>query len=194
MTRTVAALYVAPTGPYPRMAGVECYDATRDARLYDGPHPVVAHPPCGPWGKLRQLYTGDQHDCAPRALEQVRAYGGVLEHPADSQLWRRCELPRPGRGDRYGGRTLEVEQVRFGHVARKRTWLYLVDVTHVPPMPPAREPTHWVGGSRVGSRPRHRRAGKGIPTGIKACSRPQRIHTPPAFAEWLVAMARSVSP
>ena len=75
----VAALYVDPTGPYVGRPDVDPWDEARDARLYNGPHPVVAHPPCGPWGKLRDLYLGHEHDCGPRAVEQVRAFGGVLE-------------------------------------------------------------------------------------------------------------------
>lgn len=82
MQPTIAALYIDPKGPYPAIAGVDCWDATRDARKYDGPYPVVAHPPCGPWGKLRHLSRNDDPSLALRAVEQVRRWGGVLEHPA----------------------------------------------------------------------------------------------------------------
>lgn len=75
---TIAALYIDPRGPYPKIPGVESWDETRDARTYAGPHAIVAHPPCGPWGRLRHLYRGSEHDCAPRAVEQVRTFGGVL--------------------------------------------------------------------------------------------------------------------
>jgi hypothetical protein len=181
---TVAALYIDHSGPYPSMAGVDCWDLERDARRYDGPYAVVAHPPCGPWSRLRHLYRGSEQDCAPRALEQVRAYGGVLEHPAHSMLWPAFKMPRPGElPDAHGGVAIEVDQVRWGHVARKRTWLYLVGVREVDVDPPARMPTHWASGSRSNlSGP--------VPEGIKVCSSTQRRRTPPAFAEYLVRLAR----
>lgn len=189
----VAALYVDPRGPYPNMPGVDCWDEQRDARAYDGPHPVVAHPPCGPWGNLRHLYRGAEHDCARRALEQVRQFGGVLEHPAGSRLWHAMQLPMPGElPDALGGTTFEVEQVAWGHVARKRTWIYVVGVPRDVVARSIRTggiPTHWVSGGRKKTR---KGSGGLIPEGIKACSAQQRRRTPPAFAEWLVSLARSV--
>src|SRR5690606_245836 len=136
--------YIDPLGPYPviseklsagaftfgelrskfnaGIAGIklECWDAERDARLYSGPHPVVAHPPCGPWGKLRHMYGGGEGgpELARTAVAQVRLWGGVLEHPAGSELWggaaclnRRSalagavhDLPYPGDPpDAFGG-------------------------------------------------------------------------------------------
>ncbi len=214
---TVAALYIDPLGPYPKMAGVECWDASRDARLYDGPHPVVAHPPCGPWGRLRHKYRGAEHDCAPRAVEQVRRWGGVLEHPAGSRLWESCGLPlapriwnwdlfrasSPNFGapvDSFGGYALEVDQCEWAHVARKGTWLYLVGVPRealeAPPFP-GREPTHWCSGfRRKGAEPGtsgYKATGCAVPPGIKVCSAQQRRRTPPLFAEYLVRLARNVS-
>jgi hypothetical protein len=192
---TVAALYVDPRGPYPRLLGPElCWDAARDARTYAGPWPVVTHPPCGPWCQLRHLYRGSEHDCAPRAVQQVRQWSGVLEHPAGSLLWDRCDLPRPGElPDRWGGITIEVDQVRWGHVARKKTWLYLVGVRHVGPLPPPRAPTHWCSGFRSGGGRKYpttyRRTGCAVPPGIKVCSAQQRRRTPIAFAEWLISLA-----
>ena len=186
----VAALYVDPRGPYPRMIDVDCWDESRDARMYDGPWPVVAHPPCRNWGSLKHLATGDDSDCGPRAVEQVRLFGGVLEHPARSSLFRSCGMPEPGElPDTFGGRAVEICQVDFGHVARKRTWLYVVGTSTLPPMPAPREPTHWVSGGR-----KHQRKGSGgvVPPGIKVCSAQQRRRTPPAFAEWLITIARSV--
>jgi hypothetical protein len=189
----IAALYIDARGPYPRMPDVDAWGEVRDARRYAGPFPVVAHPPCGPWGNLRHLATVSATDamksCGPIAVEQVRAFGGVLEQPRGSKLWERCGIPKPGEPpDAWGGVSIEVAQVDWGHVARKRTWLYLVGCVMPTKFPPPREPTHWVSGGRS-----HDRKGSGgvVPPGIKVCSAQQRRRTPPAFAAWLVDLARS---
>ena len=216
----IAALYIDPRGPYPAIEGVECWDESRDARLYSGPHHVIAHPPCGPWGRLRHLYRGNEHDCAPHAVEQVREFGGVLEHPAGSKLWETCGLPLPIRTyvdcqggsmsgylvggqsvgndgsfplDVHGGYTIELDQCEWGHVARKRTWIYLVGVPRealeAPPYP-GRTPTHWISGGR--GREGKKAKTTPVPPGIKVCSAQQRRRTPREFAEYLVRLARAV--
>lgn len=206
--RTVAALYIDKLGPYPKLEGVDCWDESRDARLYDGPHPVVAHPPCGSYSSLRHLYQRDDADCALRAVEQVRSFGGVLEHPAHSQLWDRASLPSPlhdwgSEGlpqilDPHDGFSLQVEQVSWGHVARKKTWLYLRGIDRnlaVRGIRHGGKPTHWCSGFRSsthGTPKRYRQNGCAVPPGIKVCSAQQRRRTPPLFAEWLVSLARSV--
>jgi hypothetical protein len=190
MTARVAALYIDPNGPYPELLGSSfCWDAKRDARGYAGPWPVVAHPPCGPYSKLKQLYQGAENDCALIAVAQVRVFGGVLEHPAHSTLWKLVELPRPGElMDTYGGFTIQVEQCAWGHVARKKTWLYIVGAPRDFVEQGVRTggvPTHWASGSRNAPR-------GPVPDGIKVCSAEQRRKSPPAFAEWLIEIARSV--
>lgn len=183
----VAALYVDPRGPYPKLVE-HWYDQKRDARTYAGPWPVVAHPPCGPWGALRHLNRYQDATLAPIAVGQVRLYGGVLEHPVRSGLWDHMGLPRPGElPDEAGGWTVEVSQCDWGHVARKRTWLYFVGVHDLGPMPAPGKPTHWVSGGRV------KRGGRGggvVPPGIKICSTQQRGRSPMAFAAWLINCAR----
>lgn len=48
----VAALYVQTDGCYFGLPHVDPWDERRDARLYGGPWPVVANPPCQRWGKF----------------------------------------------------------------------------------------------------------------------------------------------
>jgi hypothetical protein len=196
--RPVAALYIDPLGVYPKMPGVDHWDEARDARLYDGPHPVVAHPPCGPWSKLRHLCnaaTMATADCAPRALEQVRRWGGVLEHPAHSLLFQSdAELARHMSGrmranyvDAFGGFCYAVNQVEWGHVCSKPTWIYMVGVPGLVANDPSRfyrpfpnqQPTHCV---CTGPRQLKR-----LPVASKQLKR----RTPPLFAQWLVSLARS---
>jgi hypothetical protein len=182
----IAALYVDRLGPYFSMPDVDAWDVDRDATKYDGPHPIVAHPPCGPWGSLKHLYLGNEHALAPLAVDQVRRWGGVLEHPARSGLFGYCRMPLPGEfTDAFGGWTLSVDQVDWGHVARKRTWLYIIGVErrHLN-CPPSGTPTHWISGFRSTTNPR-----AACPPGIKICSAQQRRRTPPAFARWLVDLA-----
>lgn len=190
-TPTVAALFVDRLGPYSNRCDVDLWDEARDARAYSADLPVVAHPPCGPWGCLRRMCRKQPEidaSCMPAAVAAVRRCGGVLEQPKGSSAFRVYGLPLPGEvRDEYGGYTIEICQVEWGHVARKRTWLYIVGACELPPPPfPGRSPTHWVGGSRT-----TRAHGTPVPAGIKVCSAQQRRRTPPLLADALVALARA---
>jgi hypothetical protein len=138
---TVAALYVEKGGVY-YIDGVDPWDHERDARLYAGPHPVIAHPPCQRWGRYWsggpsarvKRAKGDDDGCFAAALASVRQFGGVLEHPEASHAWRHHLLNAPPRhggwvaADFAGGWTCCVEQGHYGHRARKATWLYAFGV------------------------------------------------------------------
>jgi hypothetical protein len=79
---SVQALYIDPRGPYPALLGAEnCWGVERDAKSYTGGGPVVAHPPCGPWGRLKFLCKHQDPSCGPRAVEQVRLGGGRIGAP-----------------------------------------------------------------------------------------------------------------
>lgn len=142
MARTVAALFVATNGVYFGLPDVDPWDEPRDARLYAGPHPVVAHPPCERWGrywsggpsaKVRRTL-GDDAGCFASALASVRRWGGVLEHPEASHAYAHFGLRKPkwragwlDAGD-GAGHVCCVAQGNYGHRARKLTWLYAVRV------------------------------------------------------------------
>ena len=84
----IAALYVQKDGCYFGLDGVDPWDETRDARLYDGPWPVVAHPPCQRWGRFwhgstrkpHQFKLGEDAGCFAAACISVWRFGGVIEH------------------------------------------------------------------------------------------------------------------
>ena len=191
----IAALYVETGGVYYGLPDVDPWDEARDARLYAGPWPVVAHPPCGPWSAFARINesrwgtrVGDDEGCFSLALRAVRLYGGVLEHPAGSLAWERFGLPRPGtHGWTFSmeelGATTEVSQVAYGHPARKRTWLYSV-ACELPQLDWGEpEAMAIIGG----------RGTKGLPEGrYRICHEPAS-RTPPAFRDVLLAMARSAA-
>lgn len=132
----IAALFVQRNGCYFGLDGVDPWDEARDARLYAGPHRVIAHPPCQRWGMLAKVVearwghrVGDDDGCFESALASVRKWGGVLEHPAYTTAWAAFGLARPPpRGGWVlglcGGWSAHVEQGHYGHKARKATWLY----------------------------------------------------------------------
>lgn len=181
----VAALYVMTDGVYFDRPDVDPWDVTRDAKQYNGPLPVIAHPPCGPWGRMAQFATKQDPTCGPRAVEQVRKWGGVLEHPAGSKLFRHCGLPHPGEcQDEYGGWSFEVRQVAYGHPAVKPTWLYVVGFPFAGlvslEVRTEGEPTHKL----------RNRTGGNLPQ----LSRPARSKTPVAFRDFLVDLAKKCRP
>ncbi len=133
----IAALFVETNGAYFGLDGVEPWDVSRDARLYAGPHPVVAHPPCERWGrywsggpsaKVRRV-KGDDGGCFESALHSVTLYGGVIEHPEASHAYTAYGLVKPPKAGGWvlsgSGWTCCVEQGHYGHRARKATWLYV---------------------------------------------------------------------
>ena len=187
--KTVAALFVREDSHYKRIPGVDAYDAARDARTFRGGRPVVAHPPCRAWSKLRRFANPPPGErwLAVWAVLQVRRCGGVLEHPEGSALWKRMGLPGPSDySDEWGGLTVRVDQFHWGHKARKRTWLYIVGASVLPPMPlRSGEPTHQVTTPGVA-----RRGGRPVGSFKPRLTDSERQLTPPAFAEWLVELAR----
>tara|TARA_R110000823_G_scaffold245599_3_gene369741 strand:- start:56 stop:763 length:708 start_codon:yes stop_codon:yes gene_type:complete len=214
----VAALYVQTGGSYFGLPDVDPWDEGRDARAYAGPHPVVAHPPCQRWGKMwkgqpgnikrgKVEKLGDDGGCFAAALDAVRRYGGVLEHPEHSQAWAHFNLNKPPRkggwiaaelpgAARYGW-TCRVEQGQYGHYAPKPTWLYAVGVkfTDLPDLkwgvnkvPDDAFPADVVARRGISY---CRRAGLMAFRGGGKNSTP-RIYTPTEFREILIGIARSV--
>lgn len=206
----IAALYVETNGCYFGLPDVDPWDRKRDARMYDGPWPVISHTPCQRWGKLwagQPLFIkrtgirkikGDDGGCFEHSLRVVRQFGGVIEHPWGSHAWPHFNLNTPPReggwivADFHGGWTCCVEQGRYGHHARKPTMLYAVgcdlpelewgeSVMRLDPEIVA----------RIGLK-RAKRRGEVASKGGGVDSAP-RIGTPELFRDLLLSMARSVN-
>lgn len=179
---TVAILFARADSVYKTLPDVDVYDIDRDARTWPGGCQVVAHPPCRAWGRLRQFAKprDGEKDLGIHAVARVREFGGVLEHPAESTLWLACGMPRPCQfPDDFGGWSLEIQQFHWGHRAEKATWLYIVgcDPDDLPAIPKREgRATHCV------------RPTKSYPR-LPSITKPEREHTPPDLARWLVELA-----
>ena len=111
------------------LLGHNCFDEKRNALTFQGSEPVIAHPPCRLFSRLRRFSTapGCERLLFSFALAVVRQNGGVLEHPAQSNAWQIFNLPLPGRGvDNFGGYSVQVSMHQFGAAFKKNTWLYIV--------------------------------------------------------------------
>ena len=200
----ISALYVETDGCYFGLPEVDPWDITREARLYPGPFPVVAHPPCQRWGRFwhgstakpHQFQQGDDGGCFAAALHAVRIYGGVLEHPKDSHAWRWYGLTRPPRdggwveADKVGGYTCCVYQGHYGHFAGKPTWLY-VNGVDLPELiwGPTEQRIHPVALAKHGYE-KARRIGMMAMVGGKNKTR-IRYATPKPFRDVLIQIAES---
>lgn len=179
----VAVLFARQDSIYKELPNCDVWDIERDARNWPGGCPIVAHPPCRAWGRLRTFAKPrpDEKDLARWAVAQIRRWGGVLEHPAGSTLWADQSLPYPGTTpDEHGGWTLAAPQKWWGHKAEKATWFYVVGCfpSDIPALPLVLGDALYVVQTR--KRSDHR------PHITKA----EREHTPEALARWLVELAR----
>jgi hypothetical protein len=119
----------------------------------------------------------------------------VLEHPAYSDAWPAHDLNRPPSGggwvnaDFRGGWTCYVEQFRYGHPAKKATWLYLHGAMTLPalrwgllPVGQSTALVSWCGNhtSKFDARPR---VGKAVAS-----------QTPIAFRDLLLELAMECIP
>lgn len=179
----VTILFARQDSVYKSLPNCDVYDIDRDALTWKGGSPVVAHPPCRLWGRLRKMAKVEDPEAerhlALWSIDQVRQWGGVLEHPAHSTLWHEAQLPLPSQSDEFGGYTIQISQWMFGHRADKPTWLYICGrkLDDLPPIP-QREgiPSYVINSTKNDSRPEVTKA--------------ERERTPLALAKWLVEVAR----
>lgn len=203
----IAALFVETGGCYFGLPNVDPWDVVRDARLYPGPYAVVAHPPCQRWGRFwhgstrkpHQFEMGADGGCFESALESVRKWGGVLEHPKDSHAWEWFGLSKPPReggwvpADKEGGMTCCVWQGHYGHFSGKATWLYASGMEYFPAMVwgKTEQRLHPAALERYGYE-KARRIGMMAMVGGKDKTR-IRNATPLPFRDLLLSLARSVN-
>lgn len=201
----IAVLFCDPKGVYASVPRLDLWGEERDAHRYAGPHAVIAHPPCGRWCRLAglvearypHLKKGEDGGCFAAALAAVRRFGGVLEHPAYSDAWAAHDLTPPAwcgwSAGIEGGYSAHVEQGRYGHRAKKATWLYVygVPLDRLPTLNWGRDVESGTGAlvSWCANHSKKSEPGLRDRIGRKAASA-----TPAAFRDLLVSIAASVDP
>jgi hypothetical protein len=179
--KQVTVLFARSDSIYFSFPDVDVWDENRDATKWEGGSVVITHPPCRLWSALAHMSTApiEEKELALLSIEQVRKWGGVLEHPKSSQLWK--QLPAPWKTDTWGGVTIELDQWHWGHVASKPTKLYIVGCDGLPPWPLRQGSPHKTVTGLVGQPGRR-------------CTQQEREGTPNDFAFWLLKIARSCTP
>lgn len=190
----VAALFVQRDGCYSELPGIDPWPIDRDARRYSGPLPVVAHPPCQLWGAMAPInfarWGGDHNrpgndgGCFQAAVDAVRTWGGVIEHPAATRAWAAHNLTPPrAMGWQLtidGGWVCEVWQSAYGHRANKATWLYYF----------GSRPPHELRWARIrGTHQVGFQDQRGKAANKPTLSKREANATPPAFRDALIQLA-----
>lgn len=137
MENKVPVLFVHSRSNYKKIPFFDCYDEVRNAMTYTGSRPVIAHPPCRLWSRLRTFSNAPASEkiLAVWATQVVRKFGGIVEHPYDSQLWKYIDCPGVGEFDKFGGTSFVFDQFDFGYYTRKRTRIYIVGLNSLSELP-----------------------------------------------------------
>lgn len=192
---TVAVLFARTDSVYKTIPGCDVWDETRNALLYLGSDPVVAHPPCRLWSRLAHMSSAPKKEkgLARFAVRTVQRVGGVLEHPAHSKLWADMNLPAVGQEDDKGF-AIEVGQLWFGHPCNKKTWLYVsgIRMDECPPLPgtPRFHFTLLDLLAEITAYARYLRMSTKFSNLTDVTPRRWREATPEEFAKWLLKIAR----
>jgi hypothetical protein len=164
---------------------VTTYDVRRDALSTSSTTAAIYHPPCRSWSRLRRFsnFKPGEHWLGVWSILRVRRYGGIVEHPNGSYLFKFMQCNSPGCGkDIYGGELVKLNQVHWGHVAKKSTLLYIVGEFDydllMPPLPDAR-PTKVIDKN------------KGIGH-LNYCSKRERSYSPILFCLFLINLCNSL--
>lgn len=176
-SKAQVVLYCQKTSVY-KTLGCDVWDAERNALCFNEPVPIIAHPPCRLFSRLRSFSNAPACErlMAISAVLHIRRFGGILEHPYPSTLWQLLNLPLGSERDSFGGFTLKVNQSWFGHVTVKPTLIYIVGIE--PSLVPdwcfsGTLPSHVIGRANGGK---------------KEASKRLRSYTPIEFAKWLLAI------
>lgn len=120
----IAVLCTAEKSLYRSLPNLDLWPVSRNAWNFNSDYPVIAHPPCPQWSRLKGLASEDEEQkaLAFHCLHKVFSNGGILEHPEGSAFFNAAGI-RP---------THSINQSWFGYPIPKRTWLFCYKVKLLP--------------------------------------------------------------
>lgn len=135
----IKVLFTKTKSNYHKAGGFDCYDIKRGALSSGVSEPAIYHPPCRLFSRLRSFSNAGKCEkfLAYWAIMSCRQFGGVVEHPLASTLFKEMGCRLDGSMDEWGGFLIRVNLSDFGFQARKPTLLYIVGCGkgEVPPVP-----------------------------------------------------------
>lgn len=131
--KSIPVLFVDENSLYKNYSIFDAYDHSRDALTFYDRCPIICHPPCRLFSRLRSFSNASPSEkkLAFFALDRIRMFGGILEHPRSSTLWTSGNFNLDGSVDQYGGFLRSVNLSWFGYPAQKKTMLYFVGISPV---------------------------------------------------------------
>lgn len=179
---TYPAYFINEKSNYFRHDGFDPWTVSRNALNARSNSPAVYHPPCQQWGRLKRFAKVNPIEklLAVWALDRVRLFGGVLEHPRSSDLWKLVSDDAVKGYDEHGGFLLSVNLHWFGYPAQKKTVLYIVGCrrSELPQIPLNFNAVHKVVGKRT--------------PGQTEIQRSKRSETPTQMVEWIYNVLRTI--
>lgn len=179
--KSISVLFTQSHSNYDKFTIFDTWDINRNAFLCTSRSPAIYHPPCRLFSRLRKFSTAPAKEkkCAFFSLARVRQFGGILEHPRSSTLWKNGNFDLSGQVDSYGGFLRSVNLSWFGFPCEKKTMLYFVGIKpgSLPPFPMnLQAPTHVISSSKQ--------------TTLKELSKNQRSSTPVQMIDYFITVIK----
>jgi hypothetical protein len=113
---SISVLCVCKNSNYELFPYLDLWNAERNVYLFNSGNPVIAHPPCAQWGKLKYFAKENQLEkkLAIWCFELVLMNGGIFEHPEGSTIFKYMGY-KP---------TMSVNLNWFGSPFKKTTYLF----------------------------------------------------------------------
>lgn len=123
----IPVLFTSKNSLYLEDPRFDCYGEDRDAMTWTGTVPAIYHPPCRLFSVLKGLSNAGKCEkfYGYYSIMSARRFGGIVEHPNGSTLFKEMGCDLSGKVDQYGGFLRKVNLSWFGFPAEKQTLIYI---------------------------------------------------------------------